>query len=211
MRHTISGVIAALAVLTVGAAPAMACGGGLFGGGCAPCGHAYVSPCAPQVYDGYGYGYGVVETYQRLPDPTRYYYVDQGPTYTGPGNFAPVPFYQERAVSVSAGYGYRGGRYANAITHYYDGAPAWRGPAIYSYRSRSHARPWRVHSRHYADMRRTHRGEVYRGHMRRDGMYRGYGHRSMHQGMRHDMRYGAPRYSHHAPRHHYRAPPRRYY
>ncbi len=64
-------------------APAYACGG-WYGGGCAPCG--YVSPCGA--------------TYERLPDPEvqyhsapiaqpRYYYVDQGPTYSGPGNFAP--------------------------------------------------------------------------------------------------------------------------
>jgi hypothetical protein len=29
----------------------------------------------------------------------QYYYVNQGPTYTGPGNFAPYPTYQESAVS----------------------------------------------------------------------------------------------------------------
>ncbi len=28
-----------------------------------------------------------------------YYYADQGPTYSGPGNFAPVPTYQEGAIS----------------------------------------------------------------------------------------------------------------
>ena len=56
MRQTISGLVAALAVVAASAVPAMACGG-LFQGGCSPCGQAYVSPCAqqqvyvqPQVY-----------------------------------------------------------------------------------------------------------------------------------------------------------------
>ncbi len=29
----------------------------------------------------------------------QYYYVDQGPTYSGPGNFAPYPAYEEGGVS----------------------------------------------------------------------------------------------------------------
>jgi hypothetical protein len=45
MRQTISGLVAAIAVVTASAVPAMACGGGLFGS-CSPCGQAYVSPCA---------------------------------------------------------------------------------------------------------------------------------------------------------------------
>ena len=84
--------------------------------------------------------------YERLPSPTQYYYVNQGPTFSGPGNFAPVPTYQESAVSGWNAYSrpyyypYDGGRYANAMHHYYDGAPV-TGPAMYSYRwnhSRSH-------------------------------------------------------------------------
>ncbi|NVN88697.1 MAG: hypothetical protein HXX15_21675 [Rhodopseudomonas sp.] len=202
MRHTISGLFAALAVLTVGAAPAMACGGGLFSSGCSPCGQTYVSPCAQEAYTGYGYDYGVA-TYERLPDPTQYYYVDQGPTFVGPGNFAPYPTYQERAVSgwrgYHGGYGYRGGRYANATTHYYDGAPDWRGPVSYGYRSRMHARPWHAHTGYYGH----HRGYG----MHHGYMNRGYAHRSMGYGMQHAM----PRYSHHAPRHHHYMSPRRYY
>ncbi len=112
---------------------------------------------------GYGYGYGVPE---RLPDPTagfpyqspQYYYVNQGPTYTGPGNYAPFPTYQERAVSGWQAYsrpyyyGYNGGPYANASHHYYDGAPGVSGPVVYSYR-------WgrRVAHRGY----RPHRGPKY--------------------------------------------------
>jgi hypothetical protein len=113
MRQTISGLVAAIAVVAASAAPAMACGGeGLFQGGCSPCGQAYVSPCAqpyvpPPVSScnsGCG-GWG----YERLPDPVQqyyqaepahqYYYADQGPTYTGPGEFAPYPTYREGGVS----------------------------------------------------------------------------------------------------------------
>ena len=41
---------------------------------------------------------------ERLADPEQqYYFVNQGPTYTGPGNCAPRPIYREGAIS---GYGY---------------------------------------------------------------------------------------------------------
>jgi hypothetical protein len=101
MRQTISGLIAAIAVVTASAAPAIACGGGLF----------YAGPCAQAYVPSYGYSgcYGGCWAYERLPDPARqyhlsyqlpqYYYVNQGPTYTGPGDFAPYPTYQESAVS----------------------------------------------------------------------------------------------------------------
>src|ERR1700753_2366201 len=108
MRQTISGLVAAAAVLAASAAPAMACGWGY------PCGAAYV-PVVP-VYSGCGacgWGFG------RLPDPdveyhrysaapSQYYYVNQGPTYTGPGQFAPYPFYREGAVSGPVIYRYHG-------------------------------------------------------------------------------------------------------
>ncbi len=98
MRQTISGLVAAIAVVTASAAPAMAYGGGLFGSSCSPCGGAqtYVPT----------YSYSVCNSgcggraYGRLSDPVQqYYYVNQGPTYTGPGAFAPCPTYQEGAVS----------------------------------------------------------------------------------------------------------------
>jgi hypothetical protein len=197
MRQSIYGFIAAVAAITVTAAPAMACGGGLFtSGGCSPCGQqVIVSPCGQTGYSGgYGYGYGVAQ-YERLPDPSpQYFYVNQGPTYSGPGNFAPVPTYQEAAVSGWSAYrhgyhyGYDGGRYANATHHQYDGQPAWRGPVVQSYR-------WHG-SRH-----------MYRHHMMHQRMYPG----AMHH---HNMRYGmrsAPRYyagqRYGYPRH----PLRRYY
>ncbi|MCA6122979.1 hypothetical protein J6500_13890 [Bradyrhizobium sp. WSM 1704] len=115
MRQLITGLVAAVAVMA--AAPAMACGFDLCAppvysapvynyGGCGGCGGGY----------GYGYGYAGVE---RLPDPDRYYispaqqyyYVNQGPTYTGPGNWAPRPYYREGYALPYDGYrrhyGYR--------------------------------------------------------------------------------------------------------
>jgi hypothetical protein len=156
MRQMISGLIGAAALVAAGAAPAIACGGGgLFTSGCSPC-QAYASPCGQSYGSAYDYGAG----YERLPSPTQYYYVNQGPTYTGPGNFAPLPSYQESAVSGWNAYsrpyyyGYDGGRYASATHHYYDGAPA-SGPAIYSYRWRhSYRHHWHQHS--YYGMHRSH-------------------------------------------------------
>ena len=115
MRQTISGLFAAFAVLFAGAAPAMACGYSTCG---SPCG--YVSPCAQTYYaptfsygfgtgcgncgTGWGTGYG----YQQLAEPeTQYYYVNQGPTYTGPGAFAPYPTYQENAIVAPGDFGVR--------------------------------------------------------------------------------------------------------
>jgi hypothetical protein len=111
MRRTIAGLL--IAVVTAGAAPALACG------------QAYLSPCAQTYVPTYGYwgcntGCGGW-AYERLPDPVQqyglsdrlqyrvqqYYYVNQGPTYTGPGNFAPYPTYQEGAVSGLAAYRHR--------------------------------------------------------------------------------------------------------
>ena len=68
---------------------------------------------------------------ERLPDPVhQYYYVYQGPTYTGPGNWAPRPVYREGAIS-GYGYGYnRPYRYR-----------AYRTPRRYTYH--------RYHRRHY--------------------------------------------------------------
>jgi hypothetical protein len=127
MRKTISGLVAALAVVAASAVPAAACG--LFQGGCSPCGQAYVSPCAqpqvyvapqpvyvaPPVYSGCNSCGGVRE---QLPDPVaqyedapapvpqQYYYVDQGPTYSGPGNYAPYPVYREGGYHHRSYYGY---------------------------------------------------------------------------------------------------------
>jgi hypothetical protein len=194
MRQTISGLVAAIAVVAASAVPALACGNGLFQGSCSPCGEAYGSPCAPpQVYVSPAPTYGDAGcnggcggwAYERLPDPVhQYYYVNQGPTYTGPGNFAPYPTYQESAVSGWDAYrrrpyyyGYDGGRYANAMNHRYDGAPNIEGPAIYSYRAHPHFRPSRARSGYYHAPRPSYR----------------YGYAPRH-GMRYGASVGAPRY-----------------
>jgi hypothetical protein len=161
MRFKILGLATALA-MTVGAAPAMAC---------------YYGGCGGYTLDGIDYnsrvylggcgGCGI--TYrERLPDldgGPQYYFVNQGPTYTGPGNIAPAPTYQERSVSGWAAYsrpyyyGYNGGPYANATNHYYDGAYL-RGPAVYSYRwnrarySRTHYRTRTPRPHYYYTQRR---------------------------------------------------------
>jgi hypothetical protein len=153
MRQTVIGLSVAIAALGI-AGEALACGYD----GCAPLGYSSYN----YNYSGFG-GYSepacgigapctVAVTrwhYGHLPNPEpyyygtwpRYYYVNQGPTYTGPGLLAPVPTYQERAVSGWTGYGptaygpdyrYSGGPYGNATTHYYDGMPAQTGPRIYT-------------------------------------------------------------------------------
>ena len=62
---------------------------------------------------------------ERLPDPEQqYYYVNQGPTYTGPGNFAPYRVYREGSISGYGygynrpHYGYRAHRYGHAGRYY---------------------------------------------------------------------------------------------
>jgi hypothetical protein len=111
MRQMIKGLVAAVAVMTAGAAtPAMACGyGGCCGAVASPCATTYgpAYAYAPTYSYVYGSGCGTCGNhwaYERLAEPTRqYYYVNQGPTYSGPGMFAPQPTYQEDAVPA---YGY---------------------------------------------------------------------------------------------------------
>jgi hypothetical protein len=111
MRHLIKGMVAAFAVMTAGAAPAMACGWN-------PCGYTYeqtYTDAAPTyaystpAYSGCG-GCGTAVTgwgYEHLAEPsTQYYYVNQGPAYNGPGAFAPEPTYQEDVAPTRYGYGY---------------------------------------------------------------------------------------------------------
>lgn len=151
MRQMISGLVAAAAVMFVGAAPAMACGfnpcqpvAPVFSGcntGCGGYGYGYGAS--------YGYGYGYGGGYERLAEPTtQYYYVNQGPTYTGPGAFAPYPTYQEDAVVAPANYGYGYGYRAAAV------APL----AAYPYR-RPYYRPYRYgYGPRYGYLPRTHYG-----------------------------------------------------
>ena len=104
MRHLISGLVAAVAVIA--AAPAMACGYSSCGAPlvyAAPVAVYTSSGCNPCGGGGWGYGgYG----HARLADPEQqYYYVNQGPTYSGPGAWAPARVYQEGMVSGYQGYG----------------------------------------------------------------------------------------------------------
>ncbi|ETR75604.1 hypothetical protein X566_23235 [Afipia sp. P52-10] len=141
MRHYLMGLAAAALAAVATSTPASAgCGG------CAPYGYSpSYSGCAQPVYSPCG-SWGGGWHYGRLPEQRRYYaaqpqyyYVDRGPTYTGPGLFAPAPSYQQRAVAGWSGYsqgyyGYTGGPYAHPSHHYYHGMPAVSGPVVYSYR-----------------------------------------------------------------------------
>ena len=192
MRQMISGLVAAVAVVAASAAPAMACGG-LFTSGCSPC-QSY-SPCAQGYYRA-GYGYDRLPSTERYQAPTQYYYVNQGPAYGGPGLFAPVPTYQESAVSGWGAYNrpyyypYDGGSYANPMHHYYDGARV-TGPVVYSYRWHRHYRRWHHPRRYYGAYHRNIR----------------YGYAPRH----YSQRFAAPRVvygSRHYHRHHHSAPHR---
>jgi hypothetical protein len=127
MRQMISGLVAAIAVVAASAAPAMACGE-------TPCGQSYIP--AP-VYSGCNTGCGGWG-YERLPDPVQqYYYADQGPTYTGPGDFAPYPTYREGRV-----YGWNGYRHHHHYQYGYDGGG-------YGYRTHSYFHHWHAHHNFY--------------------------------------------------------------
>lgn len=124
MRHLISGAVAAVAVMA--ASPAMACGYYSCG---MPC-YSY-SPCvqpryvAPVASYSYGYGYGAA----RLAEPTtQYYYVNQGPTYSGPGAWAPQPTYYEPSVSGWSSY-------SRPYGYGYVARPRYWGPRAYGYRA----------------------------------------------------------------------------
>ena len=108
MRHLFTGLVAAVAVMA--AAPAFACG-------YTPCGASVYVALAPVVDYGCnpcGGGWA----HERLAAPEQqYYYVNQGPTYTGPGNFAPVRTYEEGSVS-GYGYGYARPHHYGYRPHY---------------------------------------------------------------------------------------------
>ena len=130
MRQTISGFFAAFAVLCAGAAPAMACGFST----CAP---TYYAPvyAAPTYAYSYNTGCNTCGTgwgYVHLADPqTQYYYVNQGPTYTGPGAYAPYPVYRESAIGWAA--------YERAPGYYGGG---YETPSYYGYRWHHRYRTW---------------------------------------------------------------------
>jgi hypothetical protein len=130
MRQTISGFFAAFAVLFAGAAPAMACGFST----CAP---TYYAPvyAAPTYAYSYNTGCNTCGTgwgYVHLADPqTQYYYVNQGPTYTGPGAYAPYPVYRESAIGWAA--------YERAPGYYGGG---YETPSYYGYRWHHRYHAW---------------------------------------------------------------------
>jgi hypothetical protein len=131
MRQMISGLVAAAAVMFVGAAPAMACGS-------TACQTTQVysgcnTGCQTQVYSGCNTGCGGWD-YERLAQPsTQYYYVNQGPTYSGSGAFAPYPTYQEDAVVAPANYGYGHG-YSQGYGYSHGYRAAYRRPYYRPYR-----------------------------------------------------------------------------
>jgi len=122
MRHLIKGLIAAAAVM-VSASAAMACGHS----GCAA--PAYATPVVSYGYVGCGDCGGWVR--ERLPDPQQqYYWVNQGPTYTGPGNLAPRPVYREGSIS---GYGHGYNRpYHRAHRHHHHRHGYYHGRKVLS-------------------------------------------------------------------------------
>jgi hypothetical protein len=158
MRQTISGFFAAFAVLFAGAAPAMACGYST----CSPCG--YTSPCAQTyyapVYSAPTYGYattgcgtcGTSWGYERLAEPeSQYYYVNQGPTFTGPGAYAPYPVYRETAAVGWGAYERAPGYYG-----YHHRYHAWHHSYRYGYMPHRYAYHYGYHPywHHYPVLRR---------------------------------------------------------
>ena len=159
MRQTMVGLAVALAV-AVSAAPASACGyagcsspswnynySGFYGNYSTP-----VAPCSPcggwagRASWGYSHLPYPAQPYATLP---QYYWVNQGPTYTGPGSFAPYPAYEEDAVPVARPYRYG----------YYEGAGV-EGPAVYGHRWHHYRAYHYGYARHYS----YHFGPYYYGH-----------------------------------------------
>lgn len=138
MRITISTWAAAIAVAAVSAAASPAMAGGGYYAGCSPCGGGYG-------YGGYGYA-----GYEVLPNPEpvtrQYYYANQGPTFAGPGQFAPAPAYQETAIGWRGYPRYDGGPYANPYNHFsyglnYGYRQETAGPVVFTPRLPYYARP----------------------------------------------------------------------
>jgi hypothetical protein len=122
MRQMMSGAIAALAVVVASAAPAMACG-------FTPCEQTYAPTTS---YAGCAAGCNTGWGFERLAEPTtQYYYVNQGPTYTGPGAFAPYPTYKE--TDVSGWNSYRGHRHYPRYISRYSYTPRFHQGIRYGY------------------------------------------------------------------------------
>jgi hypothetical protein len=143
MRQTISGLLTAFAVLFAGAAPAMACGYSTCCGYTSPCAQSYAPVYAPTYAPTFGTGCGACGGgwgYEHLAAPeTQYYYVNQGPTFTGPGQFAPNPVYRAEPGWAA---------YEQAPGYYHGG---YEAPAYYGYRWHHwhHYRHYAYHAYHY--------------------------------------------------------------
>ena len=148
MRQYLIGLAAAAAVAATSAPATAGCGGCGFGAiGYSSCVQPVaVNPCGYGAGWGYtgAYAYGGGWGYATLPAAAsyyaqpQYYYVNQGPTYTGPGMFAPLASYQQRGVAGWNGYddgyyGYSGGPYANPVYGYRRAyAPRVWGRSVYA-------------------------------------------------------------------------------
>jgi len=129
MRKTISGLVAAFAVVAAGIAPALACDTG-----CSPCG--YVSSCGGgyvQPYAGYERLADPEVQYHHPVAPPQYYYVEQGPTYTGPGDFAPRRVYREEGI------------YGRGYDHHHYGYHAYRHYPWHHHQWHSYGYHYRPH------------------------------------------------------------------
>jgi hypothetical protein len=121
MRQTFFGLVAAIAVVAASSVPAMACGFG----GCSPCGEVFSACAQPEVYVPPAPVYSSCGpcggwAHERLPDPVhQYYYADQGPSYTGPGDWAPRPGYEETAIPTWAPYRHHPHYYGHYHTYHY--------------------------------------------------------------------------------------------
>ena len=120
MRQTISGLVAAVAVMAAGVAPASACDTG-----CAPCGYSNCGAGYVQTYAGYERLPNPEVQYHHPVAPPQYYYVEQGPTYTGPGDFAPPRVYREEGI-----YGWYGHRHWH---HHHHWAHNYHPHVLHSY------------------------------------------------------------------------------
>jgi hypothetical protein len=104
--------------------------------------YGYVSPCAQSYVPTYTYAYvgcGACGgwAFARLAEPsTQYYYVNQGPTYTGPGAFAPYPTY------------YEGSRPYRLYYYGYHHRHHWRHGYRYGHVAYRHAVRYRHHTYH---------------------------------------------------------------
>lgn len=129
------GILAGAAVLALTATPVAACG--LFASTCGGNAHGGYGYAAHPSFHGHHYGHHHydhrhharqwVYDVAAYPPPTPRYYVNQGPTYSGPG---PLPFearYEDRDIRM--GYSYVSARHRGVAGPGYRRYPAHHGVA----------------------------------------------------------------------------------